>query len=369
MAVCFRSMNDLSADSREMTVRSVPGIDIDWLFVSSSLRISRWRCRAQSAELSGDRSQPWHVLGFTHVGAFVMQAEGRDIVVDANTVMLTSPGMPYRTAHPFGCGDRGSSLVLRPGVLREIVARYDPARVENDPETFRFPTAHAICSPKGYLLQRLLFELLSRPNGADLMRIEETGLSLAESAIRECFRRVPAPEPAVRAATARQHRECVEAAKGLLVERFREPLRLEDLALQLNVSSCHLARLFKRETGLPIHRYLNRLRLRCALEELPECGRDLTSLAFDLGFSSHSHFSASFGQEFGLTPSQVQQIAHSGHLPESFERRARPQPARWVGPARSVLSALSSALPAATGPRREATAAYLVSRVSQRAAI
>jgi AraC family transcriptional regulator len=360
-------MNDLSANTRE-TLRCVPGIDIDWLFVSSSLRISRWRCRAQSPELSADRSQPWHVLGFTHVGAFVMQAEGRNIVVDANTVMLTSPGMLYRTAHPFGRGDRGSSLVLRPGVLREIVSRYDPARVESDPESFRFPAAHAICSPKGYLLQRLLFELLSRPNGADLMRIEETGLSLAESAIRECFRRAITPEPPVRATTARQHRECVEAAKGLLVERFREPLRLEDLALQLNVSSCHLARLFKRETGLPIHRYLNRLRLRCALEELPECGRDLTSLAFDLGFSSHSHFSASFGQEFGLTPSQVQQIAHSGHLPESFERARPSQPARWAGSGLSVVSTLSVALPAASGPRREATAPYLVSRVSQRAA-
>lgn len=360
-------MNKLDAEPRE-TVRSVPGIDIDWLFVSSSLRISRWRCRAQSSELSADRSQPWHVLAFTHVGAFVMQAEGRDIVVDANTVMLTSPGMPYRTAHPFGSGDRGSSLVLRPGVLREIVARYDPARVESDPDGFRFPAAHAICPPKGYLLQRLLFELLSRPNGADLMRIEETGLSLAESAIRECFRRVVPLDRQVRAATVRQHRECVEAAKGLLVERFREPLRLDDLALELNVSACHLSRLFKRETGLPIHRYLNRLRLRCALEELPECGRDLTSLAFDLGFSSHSHFSASFGQEFGLTPSQVQQIAHSGHLPETFDRRAKgdQRSGRWAGSARSMLSALSAAT---TGPRREATAAYLVSRVSQRAAI
>ncbi|HXU31731.1 MAG TPA: AraC family transcriptional regulator [Thermoanaerobaculia bacterium] len=364
-------MNDLDTEPRE-SARFVPGIDIDWLFVSSSLRISRWRCQAQSPELSGDRCQPWHVLGFTHVGAFVMQTEGRSLVVDANTVMLHSPGIPYRTAHPFGGGDRGSSLVLRPGVLREMVARYDPARVESAPETFRFPAPHAICPPKGYLLQRLLFELLSRPNGADLMRIEETGLSLAESAIRECFRRVVPVKRQARAATVRQHRECVEAAKGLLVERFREPLRLDDLALQLNVSSCHLARLFKRETGLPIHRYLNRLRLRCALEGLPECGRDLTSLAFDLGFSSHSHFSASFGQEFGLTPSQVQQIAHSGHLPESFDRRGRaPQaPARWAGSARSMISALSSALPAAaTGPRREATAAYLVSRVSQSAAI
>ncbi len=368
MAVCFHSMNENHPDRREIN-RPVPGIDVDWLFASSSLRISRWRCQARSPELSQDRSQPWHVLGFTHVGAFVLQAEGRRIVVDANTVMLTSPGMPYQTAHPFGCGDRGSSLVLRPSALRQIVRRYDPARIEKDPETFRFPSPHAICSPKGYLLQRLLFELLSRPNGADLMRIEETSLSLAEAAIEECFRKQPARVSPVRAATALQHRECVEAAKGLLVERFREPLRLDDLAMELNVSSCHLARLFKRETGLPIHRYLNRLRLRSALEELPACGHDLTNLALDLGFSSHSHFSASFGQEFGLTPSQVQQIALTGRLPESFERRGRSAQTLGSTWAASAWSALSAVLPSATGPRREATAAYLVSRVSQRATI
>ncbi len=296
-----------------------------------------------------------------------MQAEGREIVVDANTVMLTSPSMSYRTAHPFGSGDRGSCLVLRPNVLREIVGRYDPERIERDPETFRFPAAHAICSPKGYLLQRLLFELLRRPNGADLMRIEETSLSLAEAAIRESFLRVEPPESPVRAATARRHREFVEAAKGMLAERFREPLRLDDLAGRLNVSSCHLARLFKRETGLPIHRYLNRLRLRSALEVLPECGRDLTNLAFNLGFSSHSHFSASFGQEFGVTPSQVQQIALSGRLPDALDRRARPPRCARKTPAQLSSARRGASLPI-TGPRREASAAYLVSRVSQIAA-
>jgi AraC-like DNA-binding protein len=30
---------------------------------------------------------------------------------------------------------------------------------------------------------------------------------------------------------------------------------------------------------------------------------DLTALAFDLGFSSHSHFSAAFRRAFGCTPS------------------------------------------------------------------
>ncbi len=54
---------------------------------------------------------------------------------------------------------------------------------------------------------------------------------------------------------------------------------------------------------MPLHRYLTQLRLSRALSELPHAD-DLTELALELGFSSHSHFSARFRQAFGLTPSE-----------------------------------------------------------------
>jgi AraC-like DNA-binding protein len=65
-----------------------------------------------------------------------------------------------------------------------------------------------------------------------------------------------------------------------------------------------LARIFRRETGLSLHRQLTRLRLRDALEHLANGKPDLTGLALDLGFSSHAHFSHSFRHEFGSTPSE-----------------------------------------------------------------
>ena len=50
---------------------------------------------------------------------------------------------------------------------------------------------------------------------------------------------------------------------------------------------------------MPIHRYLNRLRLRTALEYLGDSMADLSDTALSLGFSSHSHFTESFRREFG----------------------------------------------------------------------
>jgi AraC-like DNA-binding protein len=71
----------------------------------------------------------------------------------------------------------------------------------------------------------------------------------------------------------------------------------------VNASPFNFARIFQQQTGLPLHRYLTHLRLRAALERLPETD-DITTLALDLGFSSHSHFTDVFRREFGKTPSE-----------------------------------------------------------------
>ncbi|MGH7124692.1 MAG: helix-turn-helix domain-containing protein [Stellaceae bacterium] len=37
---------------------------------------------------------------------------------------------------------------------------------------------------------------------------------------------------------------------------------------------------------------------------------DLTTLSMDLGFSSHSHFSAAFRQAYGRTPAEFRRSIH-----------------------------------------------------------
>src|SRR3954451_22960896 len=83
-------------------------------------------------------------------------------------------------------------------------------------------------------------------------------------------------------------RRYAEDAKALLHRRFREPLRLEDVASALYVSTYHLCRVFKEETGMSIHQYLTQLRLRQALKELAQGDTALATLANDLGFCCQS---------------------------------------------------------------------------------
>jgi AraC-like DNA-binding protein len=76
----------------------------------------------------------------------------------------------------------------------------------------------------------------------------------------------------------------------------------------MGVSPVYLTQVFQQVEGVPLARYRLRLRLARALHLLDKCD-DLTGLGLDLGFSSHSHFTAAFRQAFGRTPQQFQRTA------------------------------------------------------------
>ena len=67
-------------------------------------------------------------------------------------------------------------------------------------------------------------------------------------------------------------------------------------------SAVYLTQVFQEVEGLPLYRYHLRLRLARALHLIPQYD-DLTSLALDLGFSSHSHFTSMFSHAYGRAPS------------------------------------------------------------------
>ncbi|HET9711379.1 MAG TPA: AraC family transcriptional regulator, partial [Pyrinomonadaceae bacterium] len=96
-----------------------------------------------------------------------------------------------------------------------------------------------------------------------------------------------------------------EAAKTYLAAKMSERITLDDVARAVHASPFHLARIFQQQTGVPVHRYLTQLRLRASMERLAEGADDITAVALELGFSSHSHFTDAFRREFGRPPSKV----------------------------------------------------------------
>jgi AraC-like DNA-binding protein len=54
-----------------------------------------------------------------------------------------------------------------------------------------------------------------------------------------------------------------------------------------------------------MHAYRTHLRLRLALDRFADPDADLGTIALELGFNSHSHFTGAFRSVFSATPSEV----------------------------------------------------------------
>jgi AraC-like DNA-binding protein len=96
-----------------------------------------------------------------------------------------------------------------------------------------------------------------------------------------------------------------ERAREYLAHHYAGSGHLHEVARAAACSPYHLARAFKRRTGIGLHAFRNRLRMAEALRRIDAGQSDLSALAHDLGFSSHSHFGAVFRQSFGVPPAQV----------------------------------------------------------------
>lgn len=127
--------------------------------------------------------------------------------------------------------------------------------------------------------------------------------------------------PAARAAGAKRTR-LIRLIKEFLSSDM-QPICLEKTASEFGVSPAYLTSIFHQVEGVPLYRYHLRLRLAEALNLLPAAD-DITALALDLGFSSHSHFSSAFRAHFKISPSQFRAMSRGpvlGWSPE-LERPA-----------------------------------------------
>ena len=249
---------------------------------SPALRIDIVRCRPEDGACSGIEYAPRHTLAFPLRGVFVLHHGRRDhTVADACQALVFHPKHPYRVSHPVEGGDDCFSIEPSPALLSEVVLPSRPAPLE----------AATLAAPR--LLRHRMRRGLAGP-----LEVEETALELLSSLSST-------QEPS---ATKRQA-EMVEATKLALAAQPAERWTLEALAKRVHGSPFHLARVFRRIAGLPLHRYHLRARLTAALAEVLDTRRELTDIAVGLGFSSHSHFTAAFRGAYGATPSALRKRA------------------------------------------------------------
>jgi AraC family transcriptional regulator len=115
----------------------------------------------------------------------------------------------------------------------------------------------------------------------------------------------------------------VEAAKHAIASNLQRNVTVRDLSRAMRCNPSRLCRAFRRSTGQTLTSYRHALRMQVALERLREAEIDLTDLALELGYSSHSHFTHMFHRYLGITPSQVRANEVKKELPRPVPPEAR----------------------------------------------
>lgn len=87
-------------------------------------------------------------------------------------------------------------------------------------------------------------------------------------------------------------------------EHLRIAPSLSDMSIRVGLSPSHFAKKFRATTGLSLHRFINRRRIRAAMETLKDQSQPLAHVALDIGFSSQSHFTHVFSSLTGMTPAR-----------------------------------------------------------------
>jgi AraC-like DNA-binding protein len=220
------------------------------------------------------------------------------ICADANTIVLYNPGTEYWRRRVAPSGDRSLFLALRPTLLERLPAAVVQAHGAG------FAAGHVWCSAQAWLVKESLV-VAARSQRVDTMQIEELALSATYHALGG------SPPTGAAESSRGRVRERIEEARKLLGRELDQPLQVTAIANVLGVSPFHLARQFRDLTGTSMYAYRQHLRVRSAVRRIidePRC--DLSAVAADQGFASHSHFTMACRRTFGVTPSALRAGLH-----------------------------------------------------------
>jgi AraC family transcriptional regulator len=246
-------------------------------------------CRGRSSE----ELAPGTRLVFPYRGLYVHAVGTLEYVGEANHVVVINEGEPYQVSHPLAGGDATLTIGLEPATLLELT-----------PKEYRCAGERPALNRSGLRVDART-QLLAARLRQRLVR-RTTGCLEAETLALELVRHTLGGRDSHTARVGNGRLEKLADRVKLLLSA--DPWRrwaLEEIASLVGVTPVYLTDVFRRVEGIPLYRYHVRLRLARALAVLAECS-SVEALALDLGFNSHSHFSAAFKQTFGQTPSDFQ---------------------------------------------------------------
>jgi AraC-like DNA-binding protein len=273
------------------------------LYDSAAVRVVEIVAQPHSAAIGPTEMQTLNVLALPLSGVFARHRGARQrVLATPDHGVFLGAGVPYRVSFPGVLGD----VCLMLAFTASGLARLLPEASARDGFDDRAFEDHALLPPSLVLGARRLHRQLLEGGDEEALATEEAVLELLAGAFGAA-RRVPRRRKGG-LVDARARLRPVERAKEAITVQPEQPWTLQALADIASVSPYHLAHAFRREVGTSLHQYVLRARLARALDRVVGSDDDLTAVALDSGFSSHSHFTARFHAHFGVTPRALREI-------------------------------------------------------------
>ena len=257
------------------------------VFRSDVVAFGTFRCPSSHSLFSDSGPCSHHTFVFPRSATSIRHEGGESFVATPNSVAFYNQHQRY-TRSKISDADASDWFVIADDVLMDAVAVHDRAVADRPARPFRF--AHVPVDARVYAAQRGLFDSAAR---LEAFEIEESVLRIFGRLLETAYGRLASV----------RHCDEVEEVKRFVAAAPERSPSLRELARGAGCSPYELCRRFRRETGFTLTQFRHSLRLRIALERLRTCD-DITGLALDLGYSSHSHFTWAFRRCFGMPPSR-----------------------------------------------------------------
>lgn len=96
--------------------------------------------------------------------------------------------------------------------------------------------------------------------------------------------------------------EKIRKAKAIIIERMSEPPTLQELAEEIGLPTHYLKDGFKQIYGDTVFNFLWEYKMEYARRKLDSKKYNVSEVAYEIGYSTPSHFIAAFKKKFGTTP-------------------------------------------------------------------
>jgi AraC-like DNA-binding protein len=270
-------------------------------FQSDTIVVGAFEMRPTTDACGEVEERDYNIVVLPVAGLFAKHdGPRRHVIGTPSHGVFVASHTPYRLSFPGGVGDRA------------LILRFDDDLVPDALDAHRkqgWPPSHGPLPPHAMLMRNWLWR------GANSGSIDRLDAEAASLDVLAMWLETLILVDHAHHSRESHHRRAVDRVKEAISAEPSDGWDVATLARIAHMSPFHFCRTFRSVTGMTIGTYVLRERLAGTLEPLLD-GVDLTSIAIESGFASHSHFTARFRAFFGFTPSDVRRMVSASHSAE-----------------------------------------------------